>query len=106
MKHVAVSKTEVFNNEEFANMPSLFTINGEVIENVSEFTYLGQGFSNKDQENITELRVSKAVAKFNEGTYRQQSTDNKVRMATRTQVWYIKEDCLRKLESCWMEMLR
>ena len=27
------TKTQVFNNEELANMPSLFAINGEVIEN-------------------------------------------------------------------------
>ena len=35
------AKTQVFNNEELADMQSLFAINGEVIENVSEFTYLG-----------------------------------------------------------------
>ena len=55
------TKTQVFNNKELATMPSLFAINGEVIEDVSVFTYLGQVFSNKDQENFTELRVSKAV---------------------------------------------
>ena len=100
-------------------MPSLYAINGEVIENVTEFTYLGQVFSNKDQENFTELQVSKAVGKFNE--MRQVLTDNKVRMATKkklmevcvrsrltygTQAWYTKEDCLIKLESCSMELLR
>ena len=113
------TKTQVFNNEELANMPSLFKINGEVIENVSEFTYLGQVFSNIDRDKFTELRVSKAVGKFNE--MRQVLTDNKVRMVTRiklmeacvrsrltygTQAWYINEECMRKLESCWMELLR
>ena len=126
MKHVAVSdlishskRQKPINNEELANMPSLFEISGKVIKNVSEFTYLGHVFSNKDQGNFTELRVSKAFGKFNE--MRQVLTDNNVRMATRkklmeacvrsrltygTQAWYIKEDCLMNLESCWMEMLR
>ena len=30
------TKKQVFNNEELANMPTLFAINGEVIENVSD----------------------------------------------------------------------
>ena len=73
------TKTQVFNNEELANMPALFAISGEVVENVSESTYLGQVFSNKDQENFTELRVSKAIGKFNE--MRQVLTDNKVKQS-------------------------
>ena len=98
MKHVAVSvlispskrlkyKCSTTKN---LNMPSLFAINGEVIEKVSEFTYLGNVLSNKDQENFTELRVSKAVGTFNE--MRQVLTNNKVRMATRKKLM---EACVR-----------
>ena len=42
------TKTQVFNNEELSNLTSLFPIGDNVIENVSEFTYLGQTFSNKE----------------------------------------------------------
>ena len=113
------TKTQVFNNEELANLDSLFTIGENVIENVSEFTYLGQTFSNKEQGCFTDLRISKAIGKFNE--MRQVLTDHKVNMATRmklmdacvrsrllygTQAWYINVECAKKLETCWMELLR
>ena len=75
-------KTQVFNNDELANLASLFSIGEIVVENVSEFTYLGQTFSNKDQGSRTDLRVSKAIGKFNE--MRQVLTDKKVNVTTRT----------------------
>ena len=37
------TNTQVFNNDELANLPSLFSIGENInVENVSEFTYLGQ----------------------------------------------------------------
>ena len=75
------TKTQVFKNEELANLASLFSIGENVVENVSEFTYLGQTFSNKEQGSRTDLRVSKAIGKFNE--MRQVLTDKKVNMTTR-----------------------
>lgn len=60
----------------------MFSIGENVAENVSEFTYLGQTFSNKDQGSCTDLRVSKAIEKSNE--MRQVLTDKKVNMTTRT----------------------
>ena len=113
------TKTQVFNNEELSNSDSLFSIGDNVIENVAEFTYLGQTFSNKEQGCFTDLRVSKAIGKFNE--MRQVLTDHKVNISTRiklmeacvrsrllygTQAWYIRNESAKKLEVCWMEMLR
>ena len=54
------TKTYVFNNKPLANMPSLFKIGENVIENVNEFTYLGQLFSNNVHDNFTELRNTKS----------------------------------------------
>ena len=51
------------------------------MDNESKFTYLGQTFSNKDQGNFIDLRVSKAIGKFND--MRQVLTDQKVNMSTR-----------------------
>ena len=113
------TNTQVFNNDELTNLPSLFLISENVVENVSEFTYLGQTFSNKDQGSCTDLRVSKAIGKFNE--MRQVLMDQKVNMTTRTilmgacvrsrllygtQAQYINEQNIRKLETCQIELLR
>ena len=46
-------------------LASLFSIGENAMENVSEFTHLGQTFSNKDQGSCTDLRVSKAIGIFN-----------------------------------------
>ena len=50
--------TQVFNYDELANSPSLFSIGGNVVEYVSESTCLGKTFSNKDQGSFTDLPVS------------------------------------------------
>ena len=60
------TKTQVFNNKELAELPSLFSVGENVIENESEFTYPGQLFSNKDPGSFTDLCISKAVGKFYE----------------------------------------
>ena len=39
------TKTQVFNNADLAQKESLFTVDTEKIENVKEFTYLGQVIS-------------------------------------------------------------
>ena len=92
---------------------SLFYIGDNVVDNVSEFTYLGKTFSNKGQCCFTDLIVSKAIGKFNE--MRQVLTDHKVNMLTRmklmeacvrsrllygTQSWYVQNECEKKLEVC------
>ena len=76
-------------------------------------------FSNKDQSSFTDLGVSKAIGKFNE--MKQVLTDQKVNMTPRTKLmaarvrshllcgtraWYINEEKVRKLETCWMALLR
>ena len=76
-------------------------------------------FSNKDQSSFTDLGVSKAIGKFSE--MRQVLTDQKAKMTPRTKLmaarvrshllcgtlaWYINEENVRKLETCWMELLR
>ena len=43
------TKTQVFNNDELANLNSLFSSGDNVVENVSESIYLGQTFRNKTQ---------------------------------------------------------
>ena len=43
------TKTQVFNNDELANLPSLFSSGDNMVENVSESIYLGQTFRNKTQ---------------------------------------------------------
>ena len=69
------TNTQVFNNDELANLPSLFSIgeNINVVENVSEFTYLGQ----------TSAIKIKAVLQTE---MRQVITDQKVNMTTGTKL--------------------
>ena len=43
------TKTQVFNNDELANLNSLFSSGDNEVENVSESIYLGQTFRNKTQ---------------------------------------------------------
>ena len=60
------TKTQVFNNKEMSEIESLFSIDGNVIENEKEFVYLGKEFSVETKHNSVELQISKAMAKFNE----------------------------------------
>ena len=60
------TKTQVFNNPDLASKSSLFKIDGEDVENVADFTYLGKVICNKDEKGFTEHRISRAKAKFNE----------------------------------------
>ena len=58
------TKTQAFHDEELAAKPSLIKINGNDIENVREFTYLGHVFSNEDPATSIDYRISRANAKF------------------------------------------
>ena len=113
------TKTQVFYDAELASRPSLFKIDGNVVENVTEFTYLGHVISNSEDVCFTEHRVSRATAKFNE--LRNVLCDVDVNLKTRrkileacvrsrllygTSAWDPKEDEIRKLEVCWNECLR
>ena len=110
------TKTQVFNDEELASRSSLFKIDGNAIENVQEFTYLGHVIANSEGGCFTEHRVSRATAKFNE--LRNVLCDTDVNLRTRrkileacvrsrllygTSAWDPKEE---KLEICWSECLR
>ena len=113
------TKTQVFNNPELASKLSLIKIDNEDIENIPDFTYLGQVICNDDEKAFTEHRTSRAKAKFNE--LKEVLTDIKVHLRTRRKIL---EACVRsrllygidaaipdeaqikKLESCWNECLR
>ena len=51
-------KTQVFNNKDLAEKPSLIKIEGVEIENVREFTYLGQLKTTKEKGCFTDLRTA------------------------------------------------
>ena len=113
------TKTQVFNNLELSSKSSLLKIGNEDIENISDFTYLGQVICNENEKAFTEHRTSKAKAKFNE--LKDVLTDVKVHLRTRRKIL---EACVRsrllygidaaipaeaeikKLETCWNECLR
>ena len=113
------TKTQVFNDDNLADMPTLLNVDGNVIENVKEFTYLGQLITTKEKACFTDLRVSRAIAKFNE--LRNVLSDPKVNIRTRRklleacvrsrltyglQALFPNEQQLRSLETCWKQLLR
>ena len=113
------TKTQVFNNKDIVNTKSLFSIGDEIIENVSEFVYLGHLITNKEKGSFTELRVSRAVGKFHD--MKKVLSDNSINMKTRkrlieacvrsrlaygTQSCFPKEKQMRKLKGCWVQHLR
>ena len=83
------------------------------------FVYLGQMVTTAENQTFTELRTTRAFAKFNE--MRNVLCDVNVNLRTRrklleacvrsrltygTQAWYPREHELKRLEACWHEMLR
>ena len=84
------TKTQVFNNNDIADKPSLFSIGDQKIENVQEFTYLGQLITTKENACFTDLRITRSIAKFNE--LRKVLTDTKVNVRTRRKLL---EACVR-----------
>ena len=113
------TKTQVFNNTLLASESSLFSIGGNIIENIRSFVYLGQSTSNEEKGCFTEHRIARATAKFNE--FRKVLTDSRVNMYTRRKILYAsvrsrltfgtqaclpKEHQMKKLEACWAECLR
>ena len=62
----AKTKTQVFNNNELADKPSLFSIGDNVIENVKSFVYLGHQTTTETNKTFTEHRIACTFAKFNE----------------------------------------
>ena len=65
-------------------------IGNEDIENVKDFTYLGQVFTNDSEKYFTEYRVTRAKAKFNE--LKDVLADPKVNRRTRRKIL---EACVR-----------
>ena len=94
------------------------TVDGIVLDNVSDFCYLGHTIFN-DNRNSTELRISKATAKFHE--LENVLCDHEIHLSIRkkyleacvrprlcyaTQSWKPSEEEIKKLESCWFGFLR
>ena len=93
-------------------------VNDTELENVSEFCYLGHTMFN-DNRNSTDLRISKATAKFHElGNVLR---DHEIHLSIRrklpeacvrprltyaTQSWRPKKQAIKKLEACWFRFLR
>ena len=84
------TKTQVFNNAELAKEASLFNIQGNEIENVQTFTYLGHVISSNEVNCFTEKRIVSATNKFNE--MRNVLTDTSVYMRTKRKIL---EACVR-----------
>ena len=78
------TKTQVFNNAELAKEASLFSIQGNKIENVQTFTYLGHVISSNEVNCFTEKRIVAATNKFNE--MRNVLTDTNVYMRTKRKI--------------------
>ena len=113
------TKTQVFNDKELAEKPSLISVNGTEIENVQDFVYLGQLFTTKDNASFTDNHIARAIAKFNE--LRKVLTDTNINMRTRrkfleacvrmrltygVEAYFPNEKQLDRLEACWNELLR
>lgn len=113
------TKTQLFNDEELAKRETLFSIDGNIIENITEFVYLGKMIPTTFNAVSVEQQLAKATAKFNE--LRTVLTDNSVNMMTRkklleacvrlrltygVQAWLPKEKEIRKMEVCWFQCLR
>ena len=94
------------------------TVKDNVLDNVSEFCYLGHIIFN-DNRNSTDLRISKATAKFQELS--NVFCDHEVHLPIRkrllkafvrprltyaTQSWRPSEAEFKKLEACWFGFLR
>ena len=75
------TKTQVFHDDELAQKDTLFSVENHVIENVREFVYLGQVFTNDPDKSYTDHRIARATAKFNE--LRKALCDTNVNMQTR-----------------------
>ena len=89
-----------------------------ILENVSEFCYLGHTIFNDDR-NSTALRIAKATAKFHElsDVLRDQEIHLSIRkkileasvrprLTYATQAWKPLEDEIKRLEACWYGFLR
>jgi len=94
------------------------SVGGTVLENVTEFCYLGHTIFNNDN-NSTALRISKGTAKFHELS--NVLRDHEIHMSIRkhlleacvrprltyaTQAWRPSEGEVKKLEACWCGFLR
>ena len=113
------TKTQAFNDSNLAEKPSLITVDGNQIENVSQFTYLGYVFDNHSLSSSIEHRTARASAKFNQ--LREVLCDTKVNRGTRwkllescvvprllygLQACFPKEEQMKKIEFCWFQLLR
>ena len=113
------TKTQVFNNKELSEKPSIITVNGNEIENVKDFIYLGQLFTTDDDACFTDLRISRAIAKFNE--LRKVLCDTDINLRTRrkflyacvrtrltygVEAYFPNEQQITRLEACWNQLLR
>ena len=114
------TKTMVFNaEEEVAATPSIISINGEAIENVRTFRYLGHILSNVGKLEFVHAQIASAHQKWSE--IKEVLTDGEIQMSTRLmfletcirsrllysiQACRLSNDGLMKLEVVWMNFLR
>ena len=109
----------VFGDKNISEKKSLFSIESNVIENVSEFCYLGHTIFNNSDQTFVELRTSSALSKFNQ--LGKVLRDKEINIASRnkfleacvrsrltyaTQAWFPNESEISKLEVCWYGCLR
>ena len=114
---ISFSKTKVMQFYTDTNHVNVI-VDDNVLENVSEFCYLGHNIFNNDDD-FTSLRIERATAKFNElsNILRDQDINLSIRrkfleacvrsrLTYATQSWRPSEDQIKKLESCWFGFLR
>jgi hypothetical protein len=114
---ISLKKTKVMQFDTNTEDSSI-TLDGIVLDNVSEFCYLGHTIFN-DHRFSTDLRISKATAKFNElsSVFRDHEIHLSIRkrileacvrprLTYATQSWRPSEVEIKKLEACWCGFLR
>ena len=114
---ISFSKTKVMQfstNTEHVNV----VVDNNILENVSEFCYLGHTIFNSDND-FNGVRIARVIAKFNElsNILRDQDIHLPIlrkfleacvrsRLTYATQSWRPNEHQMKKLESCWFGFLR
>ena len=113
------TKTQAFNDKSLTENTTLIIVDGHVIENVRQFTYLGLIFYNHSVMSCIERRTARAWAKFNR--LREELCNPKVNKKTRRKllescvmlrlVYRLHQACfpkkeMKKIEFCWFQLSR
>ena len=113
------TKTMVFGDLSLSNEKSIISIEGNKIENVDKFCYLGHTIFIDQKKSYTDLRISSALSKFSEmgNVLRDGEVDIGIRrkllescvrprLLYATQSWCPYEAEILKLQGCWYGCLR